>query len=400
MIFGYDVEKVRRDFPILRKPIIYFDSACMALKPLQVIDSVKKYYEEYSACAGRSAHRLAKAVEHEVDTSRDILRGFIGAKHNEEIVFTRNTTEGINLVSNSLGLQKGDEVLISDKEHNSNLIPWLKLAQKGVIIKIIYSDENNQFDLDKLKESLSDKTKLVSAVHTSNMDGVTNPVSDIIKIAHKNGSLVLLDGAQSVPHKQVDVRKLDADFLAFSGHKMCGPTGTGVLYGKRELLEHMEQFIVGGETVQNSTYDSFVPEHLPMKFEAGLQDYAGIIGLGEACKYIKKIGLNNIQKHELKINKILTDGLADLEKIQLIGPKEPEQRSGIFSFNIEGMDPHNAARMLDNSKAILVRSGAHCVHSWFNKHNMQGSIRASIYFYNTEEEAKVFVEEVKKLTGF
>ena len=398
MIFGCSPEKIRNDFPILNKDMIYFDSACMSLKPIQVIDKIREYYTDYTACAGRSSHKLASKVEEEVAKSRNELKNFINAKHTSDIIFARNTTEGINLVANSIGLSDEDEVIISDKEHNSNLLPWLKLRKNGIKIKVVESNHDNTFNLENFKSSFTKKTKLVSIVHTSNLDGVTNPVKEIAKITHKNDALLLVDAAQSAPHKEVDARYLDVDFLAFSGHKMLGPTGTGVLYGKKNLLEKMEQFIVGGETVTDSTYNDYKMEELPMRFEAGLQDYAGIIGLGEACRYLKKIGLKKIAEHEIKLNKIITESLAGNAKISIIGPKDAEKRGGIFSFNINGMDSHNVSKILESSKNIMTRSGAHCVHSWFNKHSMKGSVRASLYLYNTEEEAQIFVEEVKKIS--
>ena len=397
MIFKYNVEKIREDFPVLSKSIIYFDSACMSLKPKQVIDKINEYYNEYPGCAGRSSHKLASRVEEEVAKARNEVKNFINAKYDSEIIFTRNTTESLNLVANSFGLKQGDEVIISDKEHNSNLLPWLKLQEKGIKVVVVESDQDNTFNLENFRNSFTSNTKLVSVVHVSNLDGVENPIKEIAQITHQNNALLLVDAAQSAPHKELDVRKLDVDFMAFSGHKMLGPTGTGVLYGKKELLEKLDQFIVGGETVIDSTYQDYKKEELPMRFEAGLQDYAGIIGLGEACRYLKKIGLKKVADHETKLNKMITEALVDNEKIELIGPKEAEKRGGIFSFNIKGMDMHHVARMLDKSKSIMTRSGAHCVHSWFNKHNMKGSVRASLYLYNTEEEVKLFVEEIKKI---
>lgn len=399
MMFGYNVEKIRQDFPILKKPIIYFDNACMSLKPQQVIDKINEYYTSYTACTGRSSHKFANEVGVQVAKTRDEVRKLINARYDKEIIFTRNTTEGINLVANSIGLKKGDGVIISDKEHNSNLLPWLKLKEK-IGIKVVVADSNpdNTFNLEYFKNAFSTgKIKLVSLVHTSNLDGVTNPIKEIAKITHDNNALLLVDGAQSVPHKEVDTRKIDIDFLSFSGHKMLGPTGTGVLYGKIDLLEKLEQFIVGGETVIDSSYQDYKLEEIPMRFEAGLQDYAGIIGLSEACRYLKNVGLNNIGKHEIKLNKLITESLTNNEKIELIGPGEPEKRGSIFSFNIKGKDMHHVSKILDTSKNIMTRSGAHCVHSWFNKHNMKGSVRASLYLYNTEEEAQVFVDEVKKI---
>ena len=397
MIFKFNPESCRKDFAILSKPIIYFDNACMSLKPKQVVEKMLEYYNEYTACGGRSAHRFAARVEDEVLNARNEVRGFINAKDALEIIFTKNTTEGINLVANSFGLKEGDEVILSDKEHNSNLLPFLKLSKKGIKLKFVDSNRDNSFNLEKFEDCLSEKTKLVSVVYASNIDGVANPIPEIVKLAHKNGAKVLADGAQAVPSIPVDVRTLDVDFLAFSGHKMLGPTGTGILYGKMPLLEQMDQFIIGGETVVDSSYDRYTMEGLPMKFEAGLQNYAGIIGLGEAVRYLKKVGIKRIHEHEIDLNKIITDSLSPNAKISIIGPTEAERRSGIFSFNIMGLDPLDVSKILDVSRGILTRGGTHCVHSWFNKHNLKGSVRASLYFYNTEEEAKIFAEEVRKI---
>src|SRR3989344_2288087 len=306
MMFGYNAEKIRKDFPVLKQPIIYFDNACMSLKPVHVLKKMEEYYTKYTACAGRSSHRLAAKVEEEVDLSRMEIKRFINAKSAKEIIFTRNTTEGINIVANSIGLKKGDEVLITDKEHNSNLVPWLKMRNKGVTLKIARTNPDGTLVIGHFSSLLGNKTKLVSVVFTSNVDGVTNPVKYISKIAHENGSLLLVDGAQAVPSMEVDVRNLDVDFLAFSGHKMLGPTGTGVLYGKESVLDKMEQFIVGGETVIDTTHESYKMEELPMRFEAGLQDYAGIIGFGEACRYLNNVGMKKISQHESVLNSIIT----------------------------------------------------------------------------------------------
>ena len=397
MFFDYNAEKTRKDFPILEKPIVYFDNACMSLKPIQVIDKINEYYKEYTACAGRSAHRFASRVEEEVDKSRNEVRKFINAGSAKEIIFTRNTTEGINLVANCLEFENGDNIIISDKEHNSNLIPWLKLSKKGIKVLIVATKEDGTLDMEDLKSKIDEKTKLVSIVFTSNVDGVVNPIKEIAKICRKNGSLVLVDGAQAAPSMNIDVKSLDVDFLAFSGHKMLGPTGTGILYGKEKALENLPQFIVGGETVTDSTHESYNMEELPMRFEAGLQDYAGIIGLGEACKYLKRIGMDHISKHEIKLNEIITEKLISNPRISVLGPKEAKKRSGIFSFNIKGMNALDISKMLDVSKGIMTRAGMHCVHSWFNKRRINGSVRASLYLYNTEEECNLFVNEVEKI---
>lgn len=395
-----DLNKIRQDFPILSKEEIYFDNACQSLRPQSVIDAVTEYYREYPACGGRSMHHLAARVTQKCDEVRSIVAKFIGAKRKEEVIFTRNTTEGINLIAHSLGLQKGDVVVTSDKEHNSNLIPWQMLVKKvGIIHKIVRSNEDNTFNLEAFKNVIDGNTKLVSLGFTSNLDGVTIPAKEIVQIAHRNKSLVLLDAAQTIPHQQVDVKALDVDFLTFSGHKMLGPSGTGILYGKYTLLEKLEPFMVGGDTVSSSTYDSqkFLPP--PEKFEAGLQDYAGMIGLGQAAKYLMDIGFSEIQKREHELNTYLTEELLTIPNLSIVGPKEADKRSGIVSFYIPGIDHHQIALILDQSAKIMVRSGQHCVHSWFNAHDIPGSVRASVYFYNTMDEAEVFVKELRKVVS-
>ena len=299
------------------------------------------------------------------------------------------------MIANALDL-KGETVLTHDKEHNSNHIKWVDMAKKGIINhKIVNTSNDNLFDIEDFENKISKDVKLVSFGHVSNLDGVAIPLKEIIKITHDNGAKILVDAAQSVPHKGINVKKLGVDFLAFSGHKMLGPTGTGVLYVNEKNYDEMEGFVLGGETVKDAKYGSFDFEEPPMKYEAGLQDYSGQIGLAAASRYLSKIGMSSIAKQESKINKIMTEGLID--SVNMIGPRDHLLRSGIFNFNIGSMDPHIVAGMLDSSRNIAVRSGAHCVHSWFNKKHLQGSVRASTYFYNTEEEAEVFVDEVKKL---
>ncbi|MFH0864442.1 MAG: cysteine desulfurase [Candidatus Gottesmanbacteria bacterium] len=396
-------DQIRNDFPLLRsrangKLPIYFDNACQSLRPQSVIDAINGYYRDYPACGGRSMHRLAETVTRKCDEARKDVARFINAKRKEEIVFTRNTTEGINLVANTLSLKKGDVVVTSDKEHNSNLIPWQVLKRKiGIEHRIVPTKMDNTFNLETFKSLVDERVKLISLGFTSNLDGMTIPAAEVIKIAHNAGALVLLDAAQAAPHHKIDVQTLNVDFLAFSGHKMLAPSGTGVLYGKYHLLERLEPFLVGGDTVSSSTYDScqFLPP--PEKFEAGLQDYAGIIGLGEAVKYLEKIGFEAIEKQERQLNKAITQGIVDIPKLQLIGIPDPNLRAGIVSFYVEGVDSHQIALMLDQTANIMVRSGQHCVHSWFASRKIAGSVRASLYFYNTLEEAEIFVNNLKKV---
>ena len=398
----FNIEKIRSDFKFFRElkngyiPV-YFDTACMSLKPDVVIEAMNEYYYEYPACGMRSSHKLSERVTKKIKETRELVAKFIKAKSVNEIIFVRNTSEAVNLLANTFSFQKGDVVLITDKEHNSNLVPWLVLRDKiGIVVKIIPSNSDNTFNLENFKE-LVKGVKLVSVVYTSNLDGVTNPAKEIIEIAHQNGALVMLDAAQSIPHQKIDVRALDVDFLAFSGHKMLGPTGTGVFYGKEKLLEKLGSFLVGGDTVEFTTYEDYKFLPVPEKFEAGLQDYAGIIGLGEAIRYLSEVGFENIKEQELKLNTYITEELKKFPQIKIIGPDDPSLRSGVINFYIEGMDMHKIAIMLDNTENIAIRSVQHCVHSWFNAKKIRNSARVSVYFYNTLEEAEKFISSLTKI---
>jgi cysteine desulfurase/selenocysteine lyase len=396
-----DANKIRKDFKLLeegkKKVPVYFDSACMSLRPDKVVEAMNQYYYEFPACAGRSGHKMADRVTKKIKETRQTVAKFINAENEREIIFTRNATEGVNLLAGSFAFEKGDIVLVSDKEHNSNLVPWLRLKEKiGIILKIIPSKSDNTFDLEKFAE-LVKGAKLVSVVHTSNLDGVTNPTQEIIKVAHQNGALVMLDCAQSIAHQRIDVRKLDVDFLVFSGHKMLGPTGTGVFYGKQKLLEKLAPFLVGGDTVLSTTYEGYEMLEIPEKFEAGLQDYAGILGLGEAVKYLGSLDFKEIAEHELAINRYLTEELQKFPQIKIIGPKDPGLRGGVVNFYIEDKDMHQLSVMLDEMADIAVRTGQHCVHSWFQARGIRNSLRASFYLYNTMEEAEIFINTLTKI---
>lgn len=405
-----DVQKIRLDFPVLQKKwngrhLVYLDNACMSLKPEQVTGAMDEYYNEYPVCGGRSLHRMSRRVDEKVTEAREKFKKFLGAERAEEIIFTRNSTEGLNLVANSLEFKSGDIVLTTDKEHNSNLIPWqVQAHRRGIRHMIVYSNPDNTFNMETFEDTL-DKNKnvrLVSMVHTANLDGCTIPAKDVIETAHDHGALVMLDGAQSAPHKPLNVKALDVDFFALSVHKMLGPTGMGVLYGKYHLLEEMAPFLAGGDTVSDTTYEAakFLPP--PEKFEAGLQNYAGIIGSGAAVDYLGRVGLSDIEKHEEKLNRIITDGIKDIPGLKIIGPPDPALRSGIISFTLEfpkGGDAHDIAIILDETENIAVRSGAFCVHSWFNYRKCEAAVRASLYLYNTEEEARKFVDALGKAVG-
>ena len=396
---------IRNDFTLLRQDDapIYLDNACMSLKPDCVIDAMNEYYYEYPACGGRSLHYLSRRVTDEVAEAREDIATFIGCTP-EELVFTRNTTEAINLVSYSLNLSKGDVVITSDKEHNSNLVPWQQLStRKGVEHKIVPTDEHGLLDVERLEEVLEDvgrtnKRVLVSMAHTSNLDGASIDAEEVVKLSHDYSALVMLDGAQSVPHHPVNVSTLDVDLFAFSMHKMLGPAGIGCLFGKSEILEEMQPFITGGDTVDDTTYSDASFKRPPEKFEAGLGNYAGYVGAGEAVRYLKKIGMKSIQKHELELNRIL-NSVSNIEGVHLIGPEDPELRGGITTLSLEmsGGDAHDVALMLSENARIAVRSGAFCVHSWFNGRNLGAALRVSTYIYNTKDECNLFCEKFEEV---
>ncbi|MEM4292990.1 MAG: aminotransferase class V-fold PLP-dependent enzyme [Thermoplasmata archaeon] len=393
--------ELHNDFPVLKrrfrgKRIIYLDSACMSLKPRQVLDAIMDYYQNFPACGGRSVHRLSLEVGEKVEEARKKIAEFLGARQSE-IVFTKNATEGINLVANALNFRKGDCVLTTDKEHNSNLVPWLLLKKrKGIRHLVVRGKKDNTFNLDGYAEILEkEDVKLVSVVHTSNLDGVTNPAEEIVARAHKHGALVLLDAAQSAPHRKLNLKEIGADFAVCSMHKMLGPTGVGILYVNSEHFEKLEPFIGGGETVVNTTYRDveFLPP--PARFEAGLQNYSGIIGSKAAIEYLENVGMEKVESHEIELNRIVSEELLKFEEIEIIGPEEPALRGGIFSFNIKGWNPHDVGILLDEAENIMVRTGRLCVHSWFNAKGLEGCIRASFYLYNTEEDARKFAETVR-----
>jgi cysteine desulfurase/selenocysteine lyase len=398
-----DVDAIRKDFPILQKeiggmPVVYLDNACMTLKPRQVIEAVTEYYTDYPACGGRSVHKLGNKVSVKFEESRQAVKDFLNASSEKEIVFTKNATEAVNIVAYSLDWKKGDRVLTTDREHNSNLVPWHVARDRfGIVHDQVSSKEDTTFDIEAYKEMMGKDVRLVSMVHTSNFDGYTVPAKEIIEIAHDNGSLVMLDGAQTAAHKEVDLRALDVDFYCVALHKCLGPTGVGALYGKYDQLKGLRPFIVGGDTVQDTTTCETTFLNPPSRFEAGLQNYSGIIGAAPALRYIQKVGRKNIEEHEHKLNRMITEGLKDEPGLDVHGPKDPALRGGIFSFGLDIIDAHDIAMILDETANIMIRSGMLCGHSWFNKRQMKGSARASVYLYNTEAEIRFFIEKVKDL---
>ena len=434
------IEEIREDFPALKrrrngKPPIYLDNACTTMVPRQVIASIEEYYTDYPACSGtRSRHWFAREVfgriegtpGKEGESSRRIIAGFINANSEKEIIFTLNTTHAINMVALGFPFRSGDVVLLTDKEHNSNLLPWLKLQKEGRIkVDFTLPNDRDEFDLDAFERKMkNNRVRLVSMGYTSNITGYTIPAREIIKIAHQYGALVLLDGAQTVPHQTIDVQSLDVDFLAFSLHKMCGPRGVGVLYGKKELLgqkPHEEDeadhviapVILGGATVANSTYQSYTLMLPPHRFEAGIQNYPAQIASGTAVQYLQQIGMDRIREHEAGLNHFLSEELmkryGDTGWFRIVGPQDASQRGGILTFEVKRPNALGIAVELSEKSNIMIRDGVFCVHPYFNeKFGLQWTrpishsehrmvYRISCYFYNTMDECRIFLETLDEI---
>ncbi|SFD49815.1 cysteine desulfurase /L-selenocysteine selenide-lyase (L-alanine-forming) [Bacillus sp. OV194] len=392
-----NAHEVRKLFPILHqevngKPLVYFDSAATSQKPVPVIEALEKYYREYNSNVHRGVHTLGTRATDGYEGAREKVRRFINAKSTQEIIFTRGTTTSINTVAASYGLtnlSEGDEIVITPMEHHSNIIPWQQVAKKtGAALKYIPLKEDGTIDLQDVENTVTPQTKIVSVMHVSNVLGTINPVKEIAAIAHKNGALMVVDGAQSTPHLKVDVQDLDCDFFAFSSHKMCGPTGIGVLYGKKALLNQMEPVEFGGEMIDFvDLYDSTWKE-LPWKFEGGTPIIAGAIGLGAAIDFLQEIGLENIQKHEHDLAEYAIERMSEIEGITIYGPKD---RAGIVTFNIDDVHPHDVATVLD-AEGIAVRAGHHCAQPLMKWLNASSTARASFYLYNTKDEIDSFVK--------
>ena len=385
-----DVERIREDFPILKRkinghPLIYFDNTATTQKPVQVINAIKEFYEKYNANIHRGVHTLSQEASELYEKAHEKVADFINADW-REVIFVRNTTEAINLVANILDLEDG-EVVVSMMEHHSNLVPWQDKNLKVVNIK-----KDGTLDMEDLKEKITKKTKLVAITHVSNVLGTINPVEEIGKMAHEVGALFLVDGAQSVPHMPIDVRKMDCDFLAFSGHKMLGPTGIGVLYGKKDLLEELPPFLKGGDMISHVWVDKATWNELPWKYEAGTPNIAGGVGLGAAVDYLKSIGVENVRRHEEELVRYALDGLSSLG-VEIYGP---EERGGLISFNLDGIHPHDVAYFLDR-KGIAVRSGHHCAQPLMRYFGIKGTVRASFYIYNTKWEIDKFLDVLKEV---
>ncbi len=402
-----DIQRIRQDFPILSRKvngnqIIYFDNAATTQKPRQVIDAITDYYSKYNANVHRAVHTLSMEATEAYEESREKISTFINAENLSENVFVRGTTEAINLVAYSWGLSnlnKDDEVLLSLMEHHSNIIPWEIIKKhKGFTINYTKIKQDATLDYEDFESKISKKTKMVCLSHVSNITGTINDVKSLTKIAHENGSIVLVDGAQAAPHMKIDVQDLDADFYAFSGHKMLGPTGIGVLYGKKELLENMSPFQGGGEMIKQVSYNKGNCEiswsEVPGKFEAGTPNICGVIGLGAAIDYLKRISMEEVFEHEKELTEYTVKRMEESDEIKLYGASDLSKRCGIIPFGVRDVSAHDVALLCDNY-GIMIRSGYHCAQPLHEILKLKASARASFYIYNTREEVDHFIEVLK-----
>ncbi len=391
-----DAESLRRDFPILSTrspsgaPLIYLDNAATTQRPRQVIQALVEMYEEHYANVHRGIHWLSDQSTDLFEESREKVRAFIGARHREEVIFTHGATEGINLVARSWGdahLAPGDEIVLTEMEHHSNIVPWQQLAERtGAVLRWVEITDDGQLQLEQFDRLLHERTRLVAVAAVSNVLGTVNAVDEIVRRAHSAGALVLVDAAQSVPHQHTDVAALGADFLAFSGHKMLGPSGVGILFARRELLEAMPPFLGGGSMIRRVTREGFQPADLPAKFEAGTPPIVPAIGLGAAIDYLRTIGMEAIQQYELELSRHAAEALSAIGGVRLLGPS-PEKKSGIVSFAVEHIHAHDVAQLLDR-RGVAVRAGHHCAMPLHKRLGMNASVRASFYFYNTHDEVE------------
>lgn len=401
----YQIEDVRKDFPILsktiyNKPLVYLDNAATTQKPLSVIEAMNNEYLNVNSNVHRGVHWLSQQATELHEGARETLRKFINAKSTNEIIFTRGTTESINLVASSFVegfMNAGDEVIVSEMEHHSNIVPWqLQMARKGIALKVAPIDDEGNLDMEAFKKLFSERTKLVSIAHVSNVLGTVNPIDEIIQFAHSQGVPVLVDGAQSAPHFAIDVQAMDCDFFALSGHKMYGPTGIGVLYGKEEWLDRMPPYQGGGEMIETVSFDKVTFEKPPLKFEAGTPDYVATHGLATAVDYLLDLGMDNIQKHEAMLTKYAMEHLSTIKDIRFIGT--PRQKDAVVSFLVGDIHPFDLGTLLDRL-GIALRTGHHCAQPLMQRLGIQGTVRASFGLYNTKEEIDVLVKGIERVAA-
>ena len=401
----FDVSRIRADFPILNReirpgvPVVYLDSTATSQKPFAVIEAMDEFYCQSNANIHRGVHTLAEEATALYEAAREKVAKFVNAPLSKQVIFTRNTTESINLVAYTWGranLKAGDLVILTEMEHHSNLVPWHILkAERGIRLEFIPVTENGLLDLDAYRTLLDQSPKLVSFTHMSNVLGTINPAAEIIRMAHEAGAITMVDGAQSVPHFAVDVQALDADFLAFSAHKMCGPTGIGALYGKTKLLEEMPPFLGGGDMIKTVHLREFVPNSLPHKFEAGTPAIAEAVGFGAAVDYLTSVGMDNIAAHEHEVTEYALERLEEVPGLKLFGPSA-QDKGGVASFTFDGVHPHDVAQILDRD-GVAVRAGHHCAQPLHEKFGITATSRASFYLYNTKEEVDKLIEGIYKV---
>lgn len=405
---SFSADKIKADFMILNQlvneePLVYLDNAATSQKPTTVLAAVEQYYRQNNANVHRGVHTLAERATAQYEATRQKVQHFIHAKESAEVLFTRGTTTSLNWVAKSYGeavVQPGDEIVISIMEHHSNIVPWQQLAKRQrAVLKYIDITPEGLLDMDSLRSQLTNKTKIVSLAHVSNVLGVVNPIQEIAHLVHEAGAVLVVDGAQAVPHQKVDVQELDVDFYAFSGHKMLGPTGIGVLYGKRHLLEQMEPVEFGGEMIAVVTEQESTWKELPWKFEAGTPNIAGAIGLGAAIDYMEVVGVDNIQQHEQELMQYLWPKLTAIPGLTIYGPEKLEQRTGIITFNLEDIHPHDVATAMD-MEGVAIRAGNHCAQPLMTRLGCGSSARASFYVYNTTADADKFVEALNATKEF
>jgi len=401
-----DINTIRKDFPILNQnvhgnPLIYLDTSATSQSPVQVIDAMSEYYNEYNSNVHRGVHTLGTKATDGYEQARMKVRGFINAQRYEEIVFTRGTTAAINLVARSFGeanISEGDEIVVTEMEHHANIVPWQELAKrKNAKLVFIPLEEDGTIKLENVEAVMTDKTKIVAVTHVSNVLGTINDIKSIAEIAHKHDAYISVDGAQSVPHMSVDVQDLDVDFYAFSGHKMLGPTGIGVLYGKAELLDNMEPIEYGGDMIDFVDLRESTWTDLPVKFEAGTPMIAEAIGLSAAIDYINDVGADEILRYEQELVKYAYDKMSEIEGIEIYGPKR--ERAGLITFNLDGVHPHDLATALD-SDGVAVRAGHHCAQPLMKFLGVSSTARASFYLYNTKDEIDFFIDSLKRTKEF
>ncbi|HEY9772245.1 MAG TPA: cysteine desulfurase [Planktothrix sp.] len=398
-----NVKEIREDFPILKrqiagKPLVYLDNAATSQKPTAVIQAISDYYLNYNANVHRGIHTLSEEATEAYEGVREKIRKFINASSTREIIFTRNTTEALNLLAHSWGRQHvlpGDEIVLTGMEHHSNFVPWQQLAQEREA-KLVFLEQTPEglIDLEAAKRQITDRTRIVAITQMSNVLGVITPVKELTEIAHKHGAIVIVDGAQGVPHLVTDVQKLGCDFLTFSFHKMLGPTGVGVLWGKEALLEAMPPFMTGGDMISSVAREKTAWNELPWKFEAGTPNIADVIGSGAAIDYLNKIGMHNVREHEIEITKYALKKLQEVPTIEIYGPKDAEHRGGVIAFNFSDVHPHDVGQILNDS-GVAIRAGHHCCQPLMRDLNVPGTARASFYIYNTPEEVDALIAALK-----